>query len=91
MPTADFSTSTPTTKKSGRWKLHDVNGALLITRWKSHSRHAQIWRTVFVILTQANVLSLRLVATKLVYQVGIEPTHPEGTDLQSAAALQLDR
>ena len=27
----------------------------------------------------------------LVYQVGFEPTHPVGTDLQSAAALQLDR
>ena len=27
----------------------------------------------------------------LVGRVGVEPTHQKGTDLQSAAALQLDR
>ena len=27
----------------------------------------------------------------MVYLVGFEPTHPEGTDLQSAVTLQLHR
>lgn len=37
------------------------------------------------------VLPLHHEPIYLVYHVGIEPTHPEGTDLQSAATLQLRR
>lgn len=48
--------------------------------------------TIRVLLIKSQLHHLNACgAYVLVVQVGFEPTHPGGTDLQSAAALQLDR
>jgi len=45
--------------------------------------------TIFVILTQANDDSLRLVATNLVDAAGVEPAVPEAADLQSTGVTNF--
>ena len=40
---------------------------------------------------QGLIITIILYLHKLVGGVGVEPTHPEGTDLQSAATLRLRR
>lgn len=59
-----------------------------VTGWRSsHLNYGAIYGVCLIYIPP---FSLLLVAV-MVGRVGFEPTHPEGTDLQSAATLQLRR